>query len=315
MNKKKVFIIITTILIVLSSIIAIIGINLKNNKTIEVEAVVKLIGEDYIVVEDDKGEKYSLETNDEYSIGDRVDFLIKKIKNKSNPIEGTLVKIDTISKDISFSINDNASIQGEVNNDKDKIEEDISNNDNNSNNTSNSNKNTNNNVSSNITNTISNDNAVITYLTNLNNELEEYNQDKSIGKRLKEGFVTVVDFLFYDGEIKGHTFDELSNEAKIKVLELALKIDSKIDKYFPGYKEEISTTTKDVYTNFKSKASALYLDITTKICDEDPDTCEAAKEGLKDLKESFSLTWDIIKNAGIKGLSKLKEWYEIWKTV
>lgn len=315
MNKKKVFIIITIILIVLSSIIAIIGINMKNNKTIEVEAVVKLIGEDYIVVEDDKGEKYSLETNDEYSIGDRVDFLIKKIKNKSNPIEGTLVKIDTISKDISFSINDNASIQDEVNNDKDKIEEDISNNDNNSNNTSNSNKNTYNDVSSNITNTISNDNAVITYLTNLNNELEEYNQDKSIGKRLKEGFVTVVDFLFYDGEIKGHTFDELSNEAKIKVLELALKIDSKIDKYFPGYKEEISTTTKDVYTNFKSKASALYLDITTKICDEDPDTCEAAKEGLRDLKESFSLTWDIIKNAGIKGLSKLKEWYEIWKTV
>lgn len=313
MNKKKVFIIITAILVALSSIVAIIGINLKNNKTIEVEAVVKLIGEDYIVVEDDKGEKYSLETNDEYSIGDRVDFLIKKIKNKSNPIEGTLVKIDTISKDISFSINDNASIQDEVNNDKDKIEEDISNNDNNSNNTSN--KNTNNDVSSNITSTISNDNAVITYLTNLNNELEEYNQDKSIGKRLKEGFVTVVDFLFYDGEIKGHTFDELSNETKIKVLELALKIDSKIDRYFPGYKEEISTTTKDVYTNFKSKASALYLDITTKICDEDPDTCEAAKEGLRDLKESFSLTWDIIKNAGIKGLSKLKEWYEIWKTV
>ena len=43
MNKKKVFIIITIILIVLSSIIAVIGINFKNNKTIEVEAVVDFI--------------------------------------------------------------------------------------------------------------------------------------------------------------------------------------------------------------------------------------------------------------------------------
>ena len=40
-----------------------------------------MIGENYIIVEDDNGEKYSLETNEEYSIGDRVDFLIKEINN------------------------------------------------------------------------------------------------------------------------------------------------------------------------------------------------------------------------------------------
>ena len=305
--NKKYSLIIITCLIIIGITASIIFFNNKNNKTIEVEAIVKMIGENYIIVEDDNGEKYSLETNEEYSIGDRVDFLIKEINNKRNPIEGTLVKIDTISQDISFSITDDTSNKEDTFKEDKVIDSGINNNTSKENTIEKENVNDNKELTS--------DNDVIMYLTSLNNDLDNYNKDKNISKRIKASFVTVVDFLFYDGKIKDKTFDELSNDTKIKVLELALKIDSKIDKYFPGYKEEISSTSKDVYTKLKGKITGLYLDVTTSICTSDPDTCDAAKEGLKDLKESFSLTWDVIKNAGITGLSKLKEWYEIWKTI
>ena len=79
--NKKYSLIIITCLIIIGITASIIFFNNKNNKTIEVEAIVKMIGENYIIVEDDNGEKYSLETNEEYSIGDRVDFLIKEINN------------------------------------------------------------------------------------------------------------------------------------------------------------------------------------------------------------------------------------------
>ena len=125
----------------------------------------------------------------------------------------------------------------------------------------------------------------------------------------------IVDFLFYDGEIKGRTFYELSNSTKLKVVEIFLKIDSKIDNKFPGYKESISATGNRIYTNVKAKAIGLYLDITTSICSNDPGLCETAKDGLKTLKESFSLTWDFIKEISGVGIDKLRRWYEVWKNV
>lgn len=307
MNKRNIILVIIIFLLVLGSLAGLFYFNMNKNKPLEVEATVKLIGNNYIIVEDSTGEEYSIDTTEEYNIGDRIDFVIKNIENDSNPKSGTIVKIDVISRNINFSITDNNS------NDKDNVNDNSSNtNDDKKNNTNKDNVETN---SSEVITTSATDTEVIAYFTNLDNNLDNYNQDKSIGKKLKEGFVTIVDFLFYDGEIKGKTFDELSNTAKIKVLQIAFSIDEKIDKYFPGYKEEISTTSKKIYTSVKSKAIELYLNITTSICEKDATTCETAKEGLSNLKTNFSLTWDFIKDIGTTGLNKLKEWYEIWKTV
>ena len=125
----------------------------------------------------------------------------------------------------------------------------------------------------------------------------------------------IVDFLFYEGEIKGRTFDELSNSTKLKVLEIFLKIDNKIDNKFPGYKESITETGSKVYTNVKSKAVSLYLDITASVCASDQELCETAKEDLKNLKESISLTWDFIREITGVGINKLKSWYEVWRSL
>ncbi len=147
-----------------------------------------------------------------------------------------------------------------------------------------------------------------TYIDEVEIDLDKENADN----KLKTTFVTLIDFLFYDGTIKGVTFSELSDTAKLKVLKIALAVDQKIDTYFPDYKEKISTTTNRIYTNCKEKIVAKYFEITTKICNKDEETCTSAKNDFQDMKKYYTITWDFIKNLAQKGLSNLKEWYEIY---
>ncbi len=143
-------------------------------------------------------------------------------------------------------------------------------------------------------------------------ETDEAISNASLKDKAKEGFITIVDFLFYDGTIKGYTLDDLSGKAKLQILKIALSIDSKIEQYFPGYKETISSTTGKIYTGIKSKIVESYLKITTKICNYDQDTCDQAKSDFQDMKKSFSITWNLIKDLASSGLENLKEWYEIF---
>lgn len=273
--------------------------NIKKHASVTVEATVKYVGTGYIVVEDEEGEEYSLETDDDYQTGDKVSFVIKDIKKDTHPKEGTVEKIDTISKSVQFSIIDTEQSTS-TQNDSSTSEQ-----------SSASNTNSTSETLTNSSDTGSDD--VVSYFETLNQNLDSYNQDKSLGQSIKNGFVTVVDFLFYEGTIKGKTFDELSDSMKLKVLKLAFSIDYKMDQYFPGYKDEITSKGSKIYTTVKSKVIESYLNITTKVCENDPNTCTAAKEGLSELKNNFSLTWSFIKDISGIGISKLKSWYEVWK--
>lgn len=103
-----------------------------------------------------------------------------------------------------------------------------------------------------------NENSVIQYFDNMNNEINESNFEKCKTK-FKDYFITGVDFIFYDKEINGYTFDELSNEAKLKVIAILIKIDNKIEKYAPGYKESISNTGSRIYTDIKERLITAYF--------------------------------------------------------
>lgn len=126
---------------------------------------------------------------------------------------------------------------------------------------------------------------------------------------LKQGFVNVVDFLFYDKEFKGYKFSELKDDAKLKIINFALKIDNKINEYFPGYKE----TLKDKYNNFKSKVIKLWIEITTKICSNNEQLCSDAKKDFATMKEYFGITFDFIEKNVEIGKEKLKDWYESFR--
>lgn|SRR5574344_1585236 len=145
---------------------------------------------------------------------------------------------------------------------------------------------------------------VINYFEEVNNEVES----ATVKEKCKSYFITITDFIFYGTKIKSYTFKELTTSAKLKVLSIALLIDTKIDSKFPNYKEEISATA----VKAKEKLVSTYLDITVSVCNKKTDLCTSAKEGFNNLKKYTNITWDFIKNISISSLSKLKDWYEIY---
>ena len=147
------------------------------------------------------------------------------------------------------------------------------------------------------------DEEVLTYF---NNEINTADT-KSKGT-LKNTFIKVVDFIFYDKDINGYYFKDLTASAKLKVIGLALKLDNIIDSHFPGYKDELSSS----YNKAKDNLITLYLNLTSEFCKNNDSICESAKNDFSLLKESLNLSWDVIKNLAKSGTNKLKEWYEIF---
>lgn len=149
-------------------------------------------------------------------------------------------------------------------------------------------------------------NADENVLAYFNNEVNTADT-KSKGT-LKNAFIKVVDFIFYDKDINGYYFKDLTASAKLKVIGLALKLDNIIDSHFPGYKDELSSS----YNKAKDNLITLYLNLTSEFCKNNDSICESAKNDFALLKESLNLSWDVIKNLAKSGTNKLKEWYEIF---
>lgn len=306
MKKKDLIFISIIIILLISLIITIIYFKKNDNKIITGEVLA--VGSNYLLISTSTNEDYVINTNTkDYQIKDELKLSINNIKKNKTPYEATAKDITIIKKASNKenkqenTIDDNANNNQDNNVDNNKYQ-------NNKNGSNNSNNNINNNTFNNIND--NNDSNIITYFENLNNQLTTYdNKDEALGKTIKNNFVNAIDFIFYGKEINGKTFSELTNSAKLKVLSLALSIDSKIEEKFPDYKDNISMT----YQNIKTKIIEKYLETTTNICNNDNDLCITAKEGFADLKTNFGITWDIIKELASNGITKLKDWYEIWR--
>ena len=216
-----------------------------------------------------------------------VSFLI--IKNKTDKME-------------KFGINNNENNEenNTENNTKNESKED---NDQNSNDV-----NIKDNSDDNYNDSVTSEEDVVNYFEKKYDEVNN-NSWNDVKDKAKEYFITIVDFIFYDGKIKGHTFNDLSSTAKLKIISIALKIDNKIEEYIPGYKETISSNGSKIYNNVKEKLVTLY---STEICKNYENGCNTAKEIFKDVKDNCKIGWDFIKKLVSSGTSKLKEWYEVY---
>lgn len=125
---------------------------------------------------------------------------------------------------------------------------------------------------------------------------------------IKENFIKIVDFIFYDSDINGYYFKDLTNGAKLKVIYYATMLDNLIDKEFPSYKENLS----EKYNNTKAKLVKLYLEKSSEYCKNNENVCRQAKSDFAVLKKSLNITFDFIKGLCQDGTQKLKEWYEIY---
>jgi len=284
----------------------------EETKTLEMTGTVIVVDKEYVIIEYNDNDYLISNIKGEYKTDDviKVTYKESKLVSDENPRKLTIIDeelIKTKEEDKPENINNSSNQSSGITNNNS-----VSNKPNNS--TSNNNVSGNNNSNTNTVkpnNTTSNKNAdseVLNYFNTLNNEFNA----SSIKDNVKSSFITVVDFLFYNGKIKGYTFKDLSDSAKLKVLSMALYFDGKIEKYFPGYKESITNTANKVYTNIKEKVVKTYIELTTTICSKNNDLCKEAKEGFNVLKNTFSLSWALIKDIAGDGISSLKNWYEIW---
>lgn len=167
-------------------------------------------------------------------------------------------------------------------------------------------------------NSVENNEAeVIKYFENLEEEvndlLNEDNLDK-MKEKLINIVVTGIDFIFYDTEIKGVTFGELTTEAKIKIMEIVSSIDDKIESKIPGYKEIIKDKIGQGYDYVSEKLddALTYADgkLDEKYGEDYEDAKNKASEIIGDIKEEATDIYGNVSEDVKEGWSKIKGWYE-----
>ena len=173
---------------------------------------------------------------------------------------------------------------------------------------------------------ISSDEEFVTYINNVEQEVTTITEKEEVTaqdqKVLENTFITLTDFIFYDGEINGVTFDELTDSAKEKVLDIYDKIDTKIESVFPNYKEDIASTSKDIYANIKKEITELKDKIKDKYIDEygqeKYDNLEQSyNESKETLKDSAQSTYETLKDVSTEFYentkNKAENWYKNYK--
>lgn len=165
------------------------------------------------------------------------------------------------------------------------------------------------------------DNIAISSIETINQNVDDLlkkEKSEDTKSKLKGVFITLVDFVFYDGQIKGVTFNELTDAGKTKVLNLIKTIDEKIENYFPNYKENISTKTKQAFTKaseiIKNGANNLNNFAKDKLGEEYyQEIIDSKDELVLYTKNALSIVGDISSNLFTKAKDSLKNWYENFK--
>ncbi|MBE6157220.1 MAG: hypothetical protein E7160_00270 [Firmicutes bacterium] len=175
-----------------------------------------------------------------------------------------------------------------------------------------------------------NEDDLVKYLNDVEDEVDKLTTKKesiTIKNKLKNTFITLTDFAFYGGTIKGMTFNELSDTAKTKVLNIIDSIDTKINNKYPNYKETIKEKSKKTYSNVKEKLKetkkSIIENYKNKVSEETyNNTVEAYTSDVESIKEAYAPYKPVVdeakeqtKEAYKKAKEKASEWYNNYKEV
>ena len=155
------------------------------------------------------------------------------------------------------------------------------------------------------------DKEVLNYFNDIKNNIDtEEVKEEAIKK-----FITMTDFIFYDGEIKGIKFNDLKEETKNNILEIYYTVDTKIENKFPNYKDKID----EKYNSAKEYLKQKYDEISQKTDDKLKENMsdetynnfkESASEIMERDKEVIDKTKDAAKDTYDKTKTKVKDWYQ-----
>lgn len=156
-----------------------------------------------------------------------------------------------------------------------------------------------------------NDLEILDYFGKMGDIVKESFNSEDLLDKGKSYFIYCVDFLFYDGEINGIRFNDMTDSAKEQLLRDISTIDSLICSKYPNYKEDI----KEGYGNAYNKASEVIRVGSENINEFSRDKLgEENYNKLKEYKDLFVDTafgdWDDFVDILGKGKQKLKDWYE-----
>lgn len=158
------------------------------------------------------------------------------------------------------------------------------------------------------------DNIVLDEFNLLNNDMINSYDSSDFFDKGKAYFIYCVDFLFFDGEIKGVKFKDLSDIARGQLISDIITIDNLICSKFPNYKNCIADSVIGAYNRVSMiihSGSIKVDDYSREKLGED-NYCK-----ILEFKNSFidqtNRDWNdfvfFIGEGYNKGKSKVKEWY------
>lgn len=163
-----------------------------------------------------------------------------------------------------------------------------------------------------------NDMVVMNRFKYLGDEIKENYNSEILLEKGKLYFIYCVDFLFYDGEINGVKFDDMTDMARQQLLSDISTIDSLICSKYPDYKEKISSGSGLAY----DKASELISSGSENIKEFSKDMLGEENysklEKYKDLfieqtVDDYNSFTDLLDSGYNKGKSKFDDWYNQFK--
>lgn len=149
-------------------------------------------------------------------------------------------------------------------------------------------------------------NQEFTFFSDAKREIYEYIESEDYQNLKEKGkyYVTTgIDFIFFDKEINGITFSQMSTEFKIRAMNDVAALDQAIEAYFPGYKESFSSK----YQVAAEFVSSKYLDIVDAIKAYLGDDNWNA---LGDMKDKI---WGDISTKTDEAIEDIKELYKSWR--
>ena len=159
----------------------------------------------------------------------------------------------------------------------------------------------------------SKDTDVIDTLEDTLNKIKTSPVTEKFTNGAKKTFIDLVDFIFYGGTIKGYTFEELTDNGKAKVLEIANDIDEAIESKVPNYKETISDKATKAFKSaallIKKGSANLNNFMKEKLSEENYNAIIDAKD---DIARYSNNAVSFIKDNGGKLLTTAKEKLSSW---
>lgn len=160
----------------------------------------------------------------------------------------------------------------------------------------------------------SDDQSILDYFHELGDSVKDSINTEEFLEKGKMYFIYCVDFLFYDGEIKGIKFSDMTDTARQQLLCDITFIDTLICSKFPDYKETISDGAGAIY----DKASEIIKDGSQNIKDFSREKLGYENyyklEQYKDIfiEQTYGDFEYFIDILGV-GKSKLSDWYSNFK--